>query len=269
VTAGILLKKSIVLGMIGLFGLAAAAPHDHAQSGGESSSQTGSVSQIQEQELVFRHLTIDDGLSDNSVYHIFQDRQGFIWATTVNGINKYDGMSFTTFMPQAKGDGQRTPQFYQAMLEDRDGILWFCNYGAGLLRHDPNNLNSLGYNILSQIKQDAAGMLWIGTYGGGLEKYDPATGIFTHYRHDPTNPESLSSDTVETLWIEPDGSMWIGTDDGLNHFDPLSGRAVRYLHDKNDESSLSSDNIFDLRYDPRGWLWVVAKLYHFSGQTTG
>ncbi|MEJ2404980.1 MAG: two-component regulator propeller domain-containing protein [Candidatus Thiodiazotropha sp.] len=134
---------------------------------------------------VFHHLTIDDGLSHNSVFHVLQDRQGFIWMTTVEGINRYDGMTMTTFMPQAEGS-KSTPQFYYTMLEGRDGTLWFCDYGAGLVR------------------------------------YDPVHDTWKYYQHDEHNPNSLANDTLWWLYEDREGILWVSTFDGLSRFDPAT-----------------------------------------------
>ena len=237
------------------------------------------VLQSQQKEPVFQHLTIDDGLSDNSVNHVLQDRLGFIWATTVQGINKYDGMTFTTFLPQVQGSSQSTPQCYQTMLEDRDGILWVSTFG-GLsrfdpateqftnYRNDPNNPNSLGYDILSQVTQDAGGMLWIGTYGGGLEKFDPASGVFTHYRHDPdsgrfdqyfhdeNDATSLSHNMILQVKRDSRGQLWISTSGGgINRFD--GQRFISYRNDPHNPDSLSTDTTPNFSEDRSGALWFA------------
>jgi ligand-binding sensor domain-containing protein len=156
------------------------------------------VRQSPSKQAVFQHLTIDDGLSHNSVFHVLQDRQGFIWMTTVEGINRYDGMTMTTFMPQAEGS-KSTPQFYYTMLEGRDGILWVSTFD-GLSRfdpaseqftnytHDPDDPNNLGGTVAGQIIQNDDGSFWVATFGGGLDKFDPASGVFTHHRHDADDP---------------------------------------------------------------------------------
>jgi signal transduction histidine kinase/ligand-binding sensor domain-containing protein/CheY-like chemotaxis protein len=278
VIAGILLRFSIALGTIGLFSLPAVMPFSHARGGGESTTHTYLASQIQEQEITFRHLTIDDGLSDNSVYYLLQDRLGFIWATTVNGISKYDGMSFSTFKPQAPDSGQRTPQFYQAMLEDRDGILWFCNYGAGLVRHDPeldtwtfyqqdeNNPNSLAHNTTWSVFQDRDGILWVSTFGG-LSRFDPATEQFTNYRHDPNNPNSVGYNTLSQIKQDAAGMLWIGTyGGGLEKFDPATGLFTHYRHDPSNPESLSDDTVESIWIERDGSMWIGTDngLNHFD-----
>ncbi|MFH1985275.1 MAG: two-component regulator propeller domain-containing protein [Pseudomonadota bacterium] len=276
--AKILSEDIIVLAVIGLFSLGVVTAGTYAQGGSESSPQTHTVLQRQQKEPVFHHLTIDDGLSDNSVNHVLQDRLGFIWATTVQGINKYDGMTFTTFMPQASGSSQSTPQFYQNMLEDRDGILWFCNYGAGLVRHDPvlntwkfyqhdkKNPNSLAHNTTWFVLQDRDGILWFSTFGG-LSRFDPATEQFTNYRSDPGNPNSLGYDTLSQVKQDAAGMLWIGTyGGGLEKFDTATGVFTHYRHDPDKPESLSDNRVQSVWIDPDGSIWVGTDngLNHFD-----
>jgi ligand-binding sensor domain-containing protein len=186
--------------------------------GKPAADQTYSALQSQSKEIVFHHLTIDDGLSHNSVFDVLQDRLGFIWATTVQGINKYDGMTFTTFMPQASESSQSTPQFYMKILEDRDGILWFCNYGAGLVR------------------------------------YDPVLDTWKYYQHDEQNPNSLVHNTTWFVFQDRDGILWVSTDGGLSRFDPATGKAVNFTPEQHGLSSLTSDLIYQ---DRQGTIWVA------------
>jgi signal transduction histidine kinase/CheY-like chemotaxis protein/streptogramin lyase len=271
------LKTKIAAAVMGLLWMGAAMAREHVQRSGEPSLQTAAIVQGQQKPPVFHHLTIDDGLSDNSVYHVLQDRLGFIWATTVQGINKFDGMSFTTFMPQAPGDN-RTPQFFQNMLEDRDGILWFCNYGAGLVRHDPvlntwkfyqhdeKNPRSLAHNTTWYVFQDRDGMLWISTFGG-LSRFDPVTEQFTNYRHDPDNPDSLAYDIVSQVRQDAAGMLWIGTyGGGLDKFNPATGRFTHYRNDPQMPGSLSNDRVESVWIDPDDSLWIGTDngLNHFD-----
>lgn len=85
----------------------------------------------------FEHLTNEDGLSQNTVFTIEQDRQGFMWFGTKVGLNRYDG------------------------------------YGFKVYTQDPLDRATLANGFVRVIAEDAAGMLWIGTYGGGIDRFDP------------------------------------------------------------------------------------------------
>jgi len=228
-------------------------------------------------EAVFHHLTIDDGLSHNYLFHVLQDRQGFIWATTMEGINKFDGMTVTNYTPQAEGS-QSTPQFFQTMLESHDGILWFCNYGAGLVRYDPvldswkyyqhdeNNPNSLANDTLWLLFEDRDGILWVSTFDG-LSRFDPATEQFTNYYHDTENSNSLGGTVAGQVQQAEDGTLWVGTyGGGLDKFDPVTETFTHHRHDPNDPNSLSDNNVGTVWLDPDGTVWVGTNtgLNHFN-----
>jgi ligand-binding sensor domain-containing protein len=135
-------------------------------------------------EPKFEHLSIEQGLSQNSVYCIVQDIRGFMWFGTLDGLNKYDGYSFTVY------------------------------------KHDPKDLQSLSSNDINSIYEDQSGVLWIGTISGGLNKFDREKETFTHYKHDPDNPQSLSGNDVLSIYEDQTGVLLIGTDGGgLNKFD--------------------------------------------------
>lgn len=100
----------------------------------------------QDHNIRFDHISIDQGLSQVRVNCILQDRQGFMWFGTQDGLNKYDGYKFTIY------------------------------------RHDAENSASLSNSSIWSIFENADGNLWIGTYGGGLNKFNKKTETFTHYQ---------------------------------------------------------------------------------------
>jgi len=131
----------------------------------------------------FDHITVEDGLSQNGAFAILQDSDGFMWFGTQDGLDKYDGQSFTAY------------------------------------RHDPDNANSPSDNWIWALHEDQSGTLWIGTLNGGLNRYDRETGTFTHYQNDPDNPQSLSHNEVLAIYEDSDSFLWIGTRVGLDRFD--------------------------------------------------
>ena len=171
-------------------------------------------------DVRFKNLTVENGLPSSTVFNIIQDRQGYIWLATSNGLDRYDGYKFVTF------------------------------------KHNPSDPNSLSSDFVKALYEDAHGRIWVGTYGSGLDMYDPATGIFTHHRHDDTKKDSLASDKIWSLAGDPDGTILVGTfDAGLDALDPASGN-VRHFR-SNDASGLSSDRINSIFIDSRGLVWLA------------
>jgi len=109
----------------------------------------------QTNQVKFHNLNSEQGLSQATARCIYQDSKGFLWVGTQDGLNKYDGYTFTIY------------------------------------RHDQADQNSLSNNSVSAILEDKFGMLWIGTTGGGLNRFDRQTEKFTRYLHDANNPQSL------------------------------------------------------------------------------
>lgn len=130
----------------------------------------------------FEHFSVDEGLSQNTVYSIAQDHQGFIWMGTQSGLNRYDGQKFKVF------------------------------------DHHPDDPTSLSGRCITQLLVDRDGQLWIATQGEGLNLYQAKTQTFTHFRHQSDDTNSISSDMIYALFQDKRGDLWVGTENGLNRF---------------------------------------------------
>jgi len=139
----------------------------------------------------FEHKTIEDGLSSNIVNDILQDRFGFIWIATFDGLNRFDGRNF---------------KIYRNMVEDS---------------------NSLSDNTVWVLFEDSQGILWIGTENG-LNKYDRASDSFQRYQHNPFVENTLSHNSVRVIAEDAENNIWVGTGNGLDRFDLESGRFFHY-----------------------------------------
>jgi len=232
------------------------------------------------QDVKFKHLSIEDGLSQNTVYAILQDSMGFLWIGTQDGLNKYDGYRFTVYRHQPQNAQSLSHNEVYALYEDSKRRLWvgtrnglnqydrqwdkFIHYF-----HDPKNPNSLSHNYVLSIDEDNSGRLWIGTSGGGLNQFDPQTGQFVHYQHEPKNPHSLSHNIVWPLHQDKTGMLWIGTDGGgLNKFDPKSAKFSHYLPNAQVPDDLSNF-LTSIYEDQTGKLWVgsFGGLHQFDRQS--
>ncbi len=192
----------------------------------------------------FERLTVENGLSDNSVRAILQDRWGFMWFGTWNGLNRYDGYSFKVYKKNPDNPNSVSDNLISVLCEDADGTLWIGT-GSGELnkfdpvterftryRHIPGDSTSFCGSFVLSLCQDCVGNLWIGTLENGLDKFDPHTGIFVHYRHRPDDPHSLSKGAVTSIVEDETKRLWVGTlGGGLNKFDPITGIFVHYRLD--------------------------------------
>ncbi|MBI2398264.1 MAG: PAS domain-containing protein [Xanthomonadales bacterium] len=126
----------------------------------------------------FRTITVAQGLSQPTVRALLQDRRGYLWIGTLDGLNRSDGSRIRVF------------------------------------RNRPQQPESLADNHVSALLEDAQGNLWVGTGGGGLDRFDPVHERFEHFRHDPSDPGSIAGDGVNALGLDASGAVWVATSAG-------------------------------------------------------
>lgn len=229
------------------------------------------------QPLIFRHLTIEDGLSQSAVQAIYQDRMGFVWIGTKDGLNKYDGYRFTIYQHDPFDSTTISNNYITRIFEDSRGYLWVGTREGGLnclnrdtehfqrFLHDPKNPRSLSSNRITTITEDGSGALWIGTRNGlnrlAATEITRAKPAFRVFRNEPQNPNSLSHSAVEALLIDRSDQLWIGTADGLNRLNLKnqylpSPSFLRYYSQTRTPGGLMDDHVYSLYQSSGGDFWV-------------
>ena len=232
----------------------------------------------------FEHLSLEDGLSQNAVLDLLQDRQGFLWVATQDGLNRYDGYSFTIFKNDPDDLNTLSHNSVLKLLEDSTGAIWLGTWGGGLNRLDPqtgeitryhydeSDPTSLSNDTVAALWEDRHGLLWVGTMGGGLSRLDRISGQFTHFRHDDGDPNSIGSDSISDIYEDGDGNLWLGTGGfgaegaGVDRFDPVNETFAHFRHDPADPNTLSGDTISAVYPDGSGKLWVGTGGFSLLGQ---
>lgn len=214
--------------------------------------------------LRFERLSIEQGLSQQSVLTILQDRRGFIWFGTQAGLNRFDGYRVTAYRNDPDDPGSIPDNYVLASYEDEQGRLWFGTKG-GLSRLDHATGKFVRYaapgagaggaggnRAVRAIQPAPGGGLWLAT-GDGLQYLDPASGRLRGYRHDPDDPGSLRDNRVNALALDGRGHLWIGTEAGL---DRLAPGADRFEHHGVDPDDQQRSTVLALSMGPRDTLWV-------------
>ena len=217
------------------------------------------VRQTLVRDLRFTHLTTNDGLSQGYVTAILQDRRGFMWFATRDGLNRYDGNAFVVYKNNPNDPASLSSNFLQDLMQDDHGYLWIAtNTGVNKFDpeterctrylHDPDNPNSLGGASVKSIAQDNLGSLWFGTEDGGLDKLDPTTGTFTHYRNDS---DGQFVGRIAQVIADSHRDIWFVGERGLFHLNPAIGRITRAPATR----GISAESVYE---DEVGNLWMLA-----------
>lgn len=234
--------------------------------------RAGPLAGQQEERLAFRHLTVADGLSQNTVQALLQDRRGFLWIGTKDGLNRHDGYTFLVFRHEPTDSSSLSDSNVTALLEDADGRLWVGTRRGGLNRFDRARKRFRRYPAgptrpITSLAADGAGDLWIGTEGGGLHRlrrrsFDAARPAFDRFVHDPSDPGSLGADQVHDVLVDRRGELWVGTDAGLGRLEaPASATTSDPRFDHVGAGPAETGGLIDRRVsslleDREGRLWI-------------
>jgi signal transduction histidine kinase/ligand-binding sensor domain-containing protein/DNA-binding response OmpR family regulator len=220
----------------------------------------------QDNSIVFSHIDVNDGLSENWIKCIFKDSKGFIWFGTNSGLNRFDGYKFEVFQKNDSDPGSISDNFINAITEDNQGNLWVgTGNGLNVLDHEtykfkkvnlspslPLLCPDIGYITVMTAGYD--GDILVGTHNG-LFHINNKTNSFSHLLIDV---QSCSSQLNNITAVTQDkmGSFWIGTENGF---------LVRYNENSNSfekfksigEGKNLSGSINKIFADRNNFLWVA------------
>lgn len=178
--------------------------------------QIGCHAQMADEHYYFKNLSVQNGLSQNTVNAILQDRQGFMWFGTKDGLNRYDGLSFRRF------------------------------------KHDDRTRRSIGNNFITALYEDAKGDIWVGT-DVGLYIYHPEKDSFRHFA-ELSEENTKIEHTVTAISGDNKGCVWVAVESqGLFCYDLEEGKLRNYTL-KN--FSFLTTNIQSFVFDNSGTLWI-------------
>lgn len=168
----------------------------------------------------FDLFTIEQGLSSSVIYSINQDKKGFLWIGTGEGLNRFDGYNFKVF------------------------------------KHSPFDSTSISDNWILSILPDSRGDLWLGTHNGGLNKYVHSKSKFEQFRFEHNSANSIASDRVWDITEEKPGFLWISTSGGLCYFEIDEKKFTRYTENPEIDNSLPGNSVNTVFIDSKGNRWV-------------
>ncbi|MEX2594854.1 MAG: two-component regulator propeller domain-containing protein [Anditalea sp.] len=207
-----------------------------------------------DQNLYFENLDMKEGLSDNTVFSILQDREGFMWFGTKNGLNRYDGHTFKVFNTESEIENGLGNNLIYELCEDNEGRIW-VGTSEGVYIYDTatekftrfQSLSDKGSQIngsISDIKKDLEGNIWIAENINGLFRFNGAKQELKQFTHNNNREGSLSPGYISSVMVDHEGQIWVGVvGQGVHKFIEGSESFVEYL---DEEELLRKEYVFGL-----------------------
>ncbi|HSW54714.1 MAG TPA: two-component regulator propeller domain-containing protein, partial [Ignavibacteriaceae bacterium] len=181
------------------------------------------------QNIPFSRLTTENGLSNSVVNCLLQDRTGFIWFGTDDGLNRFDGYEVKVYRSDPDNEFSLSENIIWALTEDHSGNLWIGTKSGGLNKYDPLTNKFEHWELdsasveeinITYIYEDSKNNIWIGTYRNGLYRFNTSQNKFEHWQNNSKNPDVLSNNYITSVVEDSKSNIWIATYAGLDKFIP-------------------------------------------------
>ncbi|NQY65874.1 MAG: hypothetical protein HRT38_19740, partial [Alteromonadaceae bacterium] len=223
-----------------------------------------------------KRFSVKDGLPDNTIYSMAQDKTGFLWLGTPSGLVRYDGHEFRRYSNDVNSTYPLV--FYGAgeLFIDSHNRFWLSSWKEGLAiyskemkllkKFQMNGLKNLTpdstimSNKISVIFEDSDGDIWIGSRNNGFALFNPETKSFKNYSFNGPKSDNSSIKRIWSIVETQPGTLWFGAVSGLYKFDKKTESLTRYYHDPSNPTSLNHSLIRTLHVvknsDKTKILWV-------------
>ena len=202
-----------------------------------------------------RRLSAAEGMPSRMVVAVAQDRQGYIWAGTDDGLARVDGVGLRVWRNDPADPGSLPGNEVETLLVDPLDRVWVGSNGAGLSMLGPDRTAFVRFPGLNEACEGqfwslayASRSLWIGTNQHGVCRRSE-DGTLVNYQADPADPRSLPDNTIYSLLSDPQGRVWIGTSNGVARWDGDGFTRIA-------PALLSGKSVFRLTREPDGTVWA-------------
>ncbi|HAD12999.1 MAG TPA: hypothetical protein DCF33_11260 [Saprospirales bacterium] len=217
------------------------------------------------------HLGAPEGLSQGMIYDLLQDRHGFLWFATKDGLNRYDGYTFQVFQNNPFKSFSISDNEIQAILEDRNGRIWAGTVNNGINIFDPTqdrfyHLNALSSQDISSFAQATDGAIWAGSLKGlyriVLPDILPGSGpdlngvakVETYGWEQIAPNNDVAGNRVIDVHCAADGKIWFSTYKMIGYFDPNTGSFLKYLDNPTENILQNTSSFFNTAPDKALWI---------------
>lgn len=221
------------------------------------------------QDYDIKRLGIENGLSNNYVVSITQDKKGFLWFATESGLCRFDGSKFRVYK---KNENDKTAsisgnELNKVYADKHDDVIWVATQREGLnmfdyktgrfthYRHVQGDTLSIITNDITDITNSRDGNLWLSSYYKGVEYFDKRTKTFKHF-----NKSTLPGFPSDNIWVvreDKSGLLFIGhVADGLTIYSLKDKTLKNFKNNPSDKTSLPGNEVRSICFDENNNVWI-------------
>lgn len=215
------------------------------------------ISHPQHQTISFQNYTTRNGLSTNKINSVLQDKLGFLWFATEDGLNRFDGHEFKVYRNIPGDSLSISSNNIWSIFEDDNGDIWIGTKTGELNRYNYKSDSFSRWKIdnryneengITSIFIDSNKNIWLGTYRNGLYLFNAVNGSFKNWNYNPNDPDGISNNYITKIVQDLNGHFWISTYNGLNKFEPrnLNKPFTKFYHKPNDKESIDNNLVWSV-----------------------
>lgn len=216
-----------------------------------------------QKQLRLQHFSTEEGLSHSTITDIFQDRSGFLWISTYNGLNRFDGTTFRTYFTiEGAKNSIASPETYK-IFEDTKGNLWIgTTAGISLYNREYDNFKNYTfqtgthsmYPVRSIVNLNNPDELLLGTFSG-LFLFNTQKTEFTFCNLD--NPENESNYSIIAMHKDSNGRIWAVLEKGgVWVVEKKDNQIVRNREIERQISLINNKNVLSVTEDKNSTIWM-------------
>ncbi|NOZ35403.1 MAG: SpoIIE family protein phosphatase [Chlorobi bacterium] len=220
----------------------------------------------QNKSLNVRHYSISDGLSQSFTTDICQDKLGYIWIGTQDGLNRFDGYKFKIFRQNPANKYSISDNYIVDLFASEDSLLWIVNNsGLEVYNYKTNRFKSILKNKQSKystystnikaVTVDKKGIVWLRTIQSIIE-YNPRKNNFFEYKIYPENINSGGGVFDIYKLADDSENLWTGSSNGLVKFNKQAKKFTTYKYNKKDTTD---NNIYTIFIENNNKIWAGSK----------
>ncbi|MFD2200821.1 ligand-binding sensor domain-containing protein [Shivajiella indica] len=211
----------------------------------------------------FNRITVDDGLASNNVYTVWQDKRGYMWVGSSNGLQRFDGKYFLSFT--IENPVKLPAQPVRQILEDTQGQMWI-RYGDHYGIYNPSNMSfqevpfeksEVRYHG-EKLWMDSKGNIFVLLRRNKLLVYDPIKKNFTDHNVPVSLPDGYQPNTI--FEDKKTGFYWVGCQQGMAVYDPREKKSYSKGNNPLHLPNLDHEDVkivFDYHIDSKRVHWMV------------